>query len=38
VNPGPGVVAQAQLWCRDPFTTSKRETSLSDALELTVCP
>ena len=37
-NPGAGAVTQAQLWYRDPFNTSNRTTSLSNAVEFTVCP
>jgi len=37
-NPGPGALVQAQLWYRDPLNTSNQVTSLSDALEFTVCP
>ena len=37
-NPGPGAVVQAQLWYRDPASTSNRSTSLSDAMEFVVCP
>ena len=37
-NPGAGAVVQAQLWYRDPMNTSNQTTSLSDALEFTVCP
>jgi len=37
-NPGAGAVVQAQLWYRDPQNTSNQTTSLSDALEFTVCP
>jgi hypothetical protein len=37
-NPGPGSVAQAQLWYRDPFNTSNRTTGFSDAVEFTVAP
>ena len=36
-NPGPGAVVQSQLWYRDPASTSNRSTSLSDAIEFTVC-
>jgi len=36
-NPGAGAVAQVQLWFRDPNNTSNQTTSLSDALEFTVC-
>jgi len=37
-NPGPGALVQAQLWYRDPLSTSNQTTSLSDALEFTVAP
>ena len=37
-NPGAGAVVQAQLWYRDPSSTSNQTTSLSNALEFTVCP
>ena len=37
-NPGPGATVQVQTWFRDPGNTSSQTTSLSDALELTVCP
>ena len=37
-NPGAGVVAQAQLWYRDPLSTSNQSTSLSDAVEFVVTP
>ena len=37
-NPGAGTVAQAQLWYRDPLNTSNQTTSLSDAIEFTLCP
>ena len=37
-NPGAGALVQAQLWYRDPLSTSNQSTSLSDALEFTVCP
>jgi hypothetical protein len=35
-NPGAGAVVQAQLWYRDPLSTSNQTTSLSDALEFVV--
>jgi hypothetical protein len=35
-NPGPGTVCQAQLWYRDPFSTSNQTTSMSDAIEFYV--
>jgi len=37
-NPGPGAVVQAQLWYRDPQSTSNQTTSLSNALEFSVGP
>jgi hypothetical protein len=37
-NPGAGVVAEVQLWYRDPLSTSNRTTSLSNALEFLVVP
>jgi hypothetical protein len=37
-NPGSGAVVQAQLWFRDPLSTSNQTTSLSDAVEFAVCP
>ncbi len=37
-NPGAGAVAQAQLWYRDPFSTSNQTSSFSDAAEFTVEP
>jgi hypothetical protein len=37
-NPGAGALVQAQLWHRDPFNTSNQTTSLSNAIEFTVCP
>ena len=37
-NPGSGATVQAQLWYRDPLNTSNQTTSLSDAIEFTVCP
>jgi hypothetical protein len=37
-NPGAGALVQAQLWYRDPQSTSNQTTSLSDALEFTVQP
>ena len=37
-NPGAGAVVQAQVWYRDPASTSNQTTSLSNALEFTVCP
>jgi hypothetical protein len=35
-NPGTGAVVQAQLWYRDPASTSNQTTSLSDAIEFVV--
>jgi hypothetical protein len=37
-NPGAGAVVQAQLWYRDPLSTSNQTTSLSDAVEFDVGP
>ena len=37
-NPGTGAVVQAQLLYRDPFSTSNKTTSLSDAIEFVVAP
>lgn len=37
-NPGPGAVVQAQFWYRDPAAPTAAKTSLSDAIEFTVCP
>ena len=37
-NPGPGALTQAQLWYRDPLSTSNQATSLSDAMEFFVAP
>jgi hypothetical protein len=37
-NPGAGAVVQAQLWYRDPLSSSNQTTSLSDAIEFTVQP
>ncbi len=37
-NPGAGAVMQAQLWYRDPLSTSSQTTSFSDAVEFTICP
>jgi hypothetical protein len=36
--PTAGQKLQIQLWYRDPFNTSNQTTSLSDALEVDVCP
>jgi hypothetical protein len=37
-NPGAGALVQAQLWYRDPQSTSNQTTSLSDAIEFPVGP
>ena len=37
-NPGAGAVMQAQFWYRDPQNTSNQSSSMSDAVEFTVCP
>jgi hypothetical protein len=37
-NPGAGALVQAQLWYRDPWSTSNQTTSLSDAVEFLVAP
>jgi hypothetical protein len=37
-NPGEGATVQAQLWYRDPFSSSNTFTSFSDALEFLVGP
>jgi hypothetical protein len=37
-NPGSGALVQAQLWFRDPMNTSNQTTSLSNAVEFSVCP
>jgi hypothetical protein len=37
-NPGVGATVQAQLWYRDPASTSNQTTSLSDAIEFVVGP
>jgi hypothetical protein len=37
-NPGEGAIVKAQLWYRDPFSTSNQTTALSDAIEFTVEP
>jgi choice-of-anchor B domain-containing protein len=37
-NPGAGALVQAQLWYRDPQSTSNQTTSLSDAIEFPVEP
>ena len=36
--PTPGVKLQIQLWYRDPSNTSNQTTSLTNALEVDVCP
>jgi hypothetical protein len=35
-NPGPGAICQAQLWYRDPASTSNQTTSMSNAIEFYV--
>ena len=37
-NPGAAALVQAQLWYRDPASTSNQTTSLSDAIEFFVTP
>ena len=37
-NPGAGAVVQAQLWYRDPLSSSNQTTSLSGAIEFLVEP
>jgi len=37
-NPGAAAVVGLQLWYRDPQNTSNQTTSLSSAIEVTVCP
>ncbi len=37
-NPGAAAVVQIQTWFRDPNSTSNRTTSLSDAMEVVLCP
>lgn len=37
-NPGAGAGVQAQFWYPDPGNTSNQTTSLSNAVEWTVCP
>jgi hypothetical protein len=37
-NPGAGAVVQAQLWYRDPQSTSNQDSSLSDAIEFSLAP
>jgi hypothetical protein len=37
-NPGAGALVQAQLWYRDPNSTSNQTTSFSDAIEFLVGP
>jgi hypothetical protein len=36
-NPGAGATVNAQFWYRDPFSTSNRATSLTDAVEFELC-
>jgi hypothetical protein len=38
INPGEGAVVQLQCWYRDPFNTSNRTTSYSNAIEFGVGP
>jgi hypothetical protein len=38
LNPGMGSTVQAQLWYRDPLSTSSQTTSFSDAIEFGVGP
>ncbi len=37
-QPTVGTKMQIQCWYRDPFNTSNQTTSLSDALEVEICP
>jgi hypothetical protein len=37
-NPGPGATVQVQAWFRDSSNTCPVSTSLTNALEVTVCP
>jgi hypothetical protein len=37
-NPGAGALVQAQLWYRDPQSSSNQTTGLSDAIEFTLAP
>ena len=37
-NPGAGALVNAQLWYRDPTNTSNQTTSLTHAIEFSVCP
>ena len=37
-GPEPGKKLQIQFWYRDPLNTSNQTTSLSDAIEVGVCP
>ena len=37
-NPGAGALVQAQLWYRDPSSTSNQTSSMSDAIEFAVAP
>jgi hypothetical protein len=36
--PPVGAAVQIQCWFRDPLNTANQTTSLSDALEFTLCP
>jgi hypothetical protein len=36
-NPGAGATVNAQYWYRDPFNTSNQTTSLTDAVQFTLC-
>jgi hypothetical protein len=38
LNPGAGALVQAQLFYRDPMSTSNQTLSLSDAIEFPVGP
>ena len=37
-NPGPGATVQIQFWYRDPQNTSNQTSSLSDAVQVILCP
>jgi hypothetical protein len=37
-NPSAGALMQAQLWYRDPLSTSNQTSSMSNAIEFTICP
>jgi hypothetical protein len=37
-QPAAGQQVSIQLWYRDPLSTSNQTTSLSEALQVTVCP